>query len=431
MARKKSFTFSISIPISITLAALALAWSSGTAVLSQSRYEELQQRVTDRSSQIEEIEKEIEKLSGELTKTSQESKTLKNALYTVDLSRKKIGANILLAEARVGESESSIQTIAGEIIETQEKIKREREQVAGLLRLMDDAGSQSFIELFVLSDNISAVLRELGEIESVHARIQNEILTLRTASDHLAAKKDEHERERRKLLGYREDLVDQKVVLDNERKEKDTLLSATQNKESEFKKMLADANARKAQMEKELEEFAAELKQKIDPGSIPSPGTKLFSPPLDKIRITQRFGRTVDSARLYASGTHNGLDYGADRGTKLYAVADGVVTAVGNTDDVPGCYSYGKWILLKHPYGLSTMYAHLDIIKVAAGQEVKRGETIGLSGKTGYATGPHLHLTVFATQGVQIRKYDHSKFCKAATIPIAPINAYLDPEAYM
>lgn len=417
----------ILIPTSIAFIGLSLA----TVVLSQSRYEELEKKVSERSSEIQEIEKEIEKLSGELVKTSQESKTLTSALHTVDLSRKKIRANIELTEVRVEDSRSAIKTLAGEIVDTQEKIVRDREQVAGLLRLMDDAGSQSFIELFILSDDISAALMELGELESLHARMQEEILALRTASDHLAAKKSEHEEEKVRLLGYKEDLVDQKVVLDNERNEKDMLLSATQNKESEYKKLLADANARKAAMEKELEEFAAELKQEIDPGSIPAPGTKLFSPPLDKIRITQRFGRTVDSVRLYASGTHNGVDFRADRGSKIYSVADGIVTAIGNTDDVPGCYSYGKWILVKHPYGLSTMYAHLDIIKAAAGQEVQRGEIIGLSGKTGYATGPHLHLTVFATQGVQIRKYDHSKFCKAATIPIAPLNAYLDPEGYL
>lgn len=414
----------------ISISCLALCFAA-TVAFSQSRYDELAQKVSERSGEIREIEKEIVKLSTELSKTSQESKTLKSALHAVDLNRQKVNANIRLTETRVEDSESAIETLSKDITETQLKIDRDRETVAALLRSMDDAGSRSFVELFLSSSDFSSVLSELGEIESVHARMQEQIQTLRTASDHLAVKRTARESEKNKLLGYKGDLVDQKVILDNERKEKNTLLSETQNKESEYKKMLADANVRKAAMEKELEEFAAELKQEIDPGSIPTPGTKLFSSPLDKVRITQRFGRTVDSVRLYSSGTHNGMDFGADRGSKVYSVADGVVTAVGNTDEISGCYSYGKWVLVKHPYGLSTMYAHLDIVKAAVGQEVKRGDMIGLSGKTGYATGPHLHLTVFATQGVQIKKYDHSKFCKAAVIPVAPLNAYLDPEGYM
>jgi murein DD-endopeptidase MepM/ murein hydrolase activator NlpD len=64
------------------------------------------------------------------------------------------------------------------------------------------------------------------------------------------------------------------------------------------------------------------------------------------------------------------------------------------------------------------------------GQQVSTGETIGYSGNTGYSTGPHLHINVYASQGVQVQKYSSSINCKNVSIPIAPIEAYLDPMLY-
>jgi murein DD-endopeptidase MepM/ murein hydrolase activator NlpD len=87
--------------------------------------------------------------------------------------------------------------------------------------------------------------------------------------------------------------------------------------------------------------------------------------------------------------------------------------------------------MVKHPNGLSTVYGHLSSISVTTGAQIKKGDTIGYSGNTGYSTGPHLHLGLYATQGVRIEQYVNSKGCKQATIPLADIKAYLDPMAYL
>jgi murein DD-endopeptidase MepM/ murein hydrolase activator NlpD len=108
--------------------------------------------------------------------------------------------------------------------------------------------------------------------------------------------------------------------------------------------------------------------------------------------------------------------------------------AVGNTDAVKGCYSYGKFVLIKHNNGLSTLYAHLSFASVKKGDTVITSDVIGYSGNTGYSTGPHLHFTVYASQGVQIVRYGDYKAktnCADANIPVAPLNAYLNPIDYL
>ena len=85
---------------------------------------------------------------------------------------------------------------------------------------------------------------------------------------------------------------------------------------------------------------------------------------------------------------HEGLDIPADRGSPVYATADGEVTAASPSG------AYGNLVMLDHGYGLETRYGHLSAFKVHAGQTVKRGDVIGLVGATGHATGPHLHYEI-------------------------------------
>jgi hypothetical protein len=85
---------------------------------------------------------------------------------------------------------------------------------------------------------------------------------------------------------------------------------------------------------------------------------------------------------------HAGLDLSAPRGTEVYATANGVV------DESQTRGGYGRQILLDHGFGYKTRYAHLSESFVQPGQEVTRGEIIGLVGSTGRSSGPHIHYEV-------------------------------------
>ena len=85
---------------------------------------------------------------------------------------------------------------------------------------------------------------------------------------------------------------------------------------------------------------------------------------------------------------HYGVDLAADTGTAVRCFADGTVTAVGESS------SYGKYCIVTHGGGYTTLYAHLSRITASSGAEVKREEKIAEVGETGIATGPHLHFEV-------------------------------------
>ena len=108
-------------------------------------------------------------------------------------------------------------------------------------------------------------------------------------------------------------------------------------------------------------------------------------------RISDRFGYRIDPF-TDVKRHHDGIDISARIGTKVHAAAAGtVVKAI--TSYTPG-RGYGKEVVIDHGNGMQTRYAHLSKVLVKKGQQVKRWEVIGEVGKTGRATGPHLHYEV-------------------------------------
>ncbi len=85
---------------------------------------------------------------------------------------------------------------------------------------------------------------------------------------------------------------------------------------------------------------------------------------------------------------HRGIDLAAPVGTPVYCAMDGRVLAIGRDRIL------GNYILVKHPEGFSTLYAHLSRVVVRRGQYVIKGRKIGYVGRTGRATGPHLHFEI-------------------------------------
>jgi hypothetical protein len=105
--------------------------------------------------------------------------------------------------------------------------------------------------------------------------------------------------------------------------------------------------------------------------------------------ITQEFGENPGNYSRWNMKAHNGIDWGCPSGTNVLAAAAGTVE---RTDyDETG---YGWYIQIKHPDGLTSVYAHLSQIRVQPRTEVKAGQLIGQSGSTGNSTGPHLHFEV-------------------------------------
>ncbi|MBX4209502.1 M23 family metallopeptidase [Candidatus Parcubacteria bacterium] len=114
--------------------------------------------------------------------------------------------------------------------------------------------------------------------------------------------------------------------------------------------------------------------------------TERFDFPVADPIVTDPYGYIRQTGAT--SITHKGTDFRAPEGTPVMAANRGVVRLVQETRN------YGKTIVVDHGLGIMTFYMHLSKISVTEGELVKKGQIIALSGQTGYAEHPHLHLTV-------------------------------------
>jgi hypothetical protein len=123
-------------------------------------------------------------------------------------------------------------------------------------------------------------------------------------------------------------------------------------------------------------------------GGKPTKRKRLLKPlPFNgEFHLTQAFGENPFLYRHLGLPGHNGLDWGMPEGEKVLAVDDGFVIRVDERPD-----GFGKHIKVQHEWG-QTLYAHLSQFAVVLNQPVKQGDIIGLSGNTGFSTGPHLHF---------------------------------------
>jgi len=117
--------------------------------------------------------------------------------------------------------------------------------------------------------------------------------------------------------------------------------------------------------------------------------------PVNYKGVTSQYGYRTHPT-LNRKEFHRGTDLRAGMNTEIHATADGVIEYAG----LHNASGYGRLIILDHNYGFKTYYGHMNKILANAGQYVKKGDVIGLSGNSGMSNGPHLHYEVRFTQRV-------------------------------
>lgn len=404
---------------------------SSTASSQTAEEELIKSKIDERNNQIKILEEEIKQYNLEVLNASTQAKSLQGTLKTLDLTNKKISTDINLTQNKIIKTELTIEQLGDEIEKAEVHMDLNKQAIISALRQKWEMGNRSLFEVILAEADISDLWKDWDNINQIQETVRIKSRELAVQKVDLENKQDTFRGQKTSLVSLKQDLSGKKQAVESTTQEKVAILAITKNKEQAFKELVKTKEEQKEQFEKELYEFESQLNILIDKGAYPKPRNGIMAWPLDNVFITQKFGKTVGSEKLYTSGSHNGIDFRASTGTKVKNVLEGTVVGTGNTDAYKGCYSFGKWVMVKHDNGLSTIYGHLSVISALNGTRIEAGDTIGFSGNTGYSTGPHLHISVYATQGVRIEKYTQSKGCKEATIPLADIKAYLDPLDYL
>ena len=345
---------------------------------------ELDKKIKDYRKQINEMGAKVKSLLGEIDTLQQDEAMAGQELVVLELQNKKIKENINLLNNAMGLEQNKINELTGQI----------RNRLVDMYKY----GVSGEMNLIFASQNISEAVEAVHLLKIINAHDENILSQLKNRYQNI-------ELSRHILREQQELLTQQSKEVEDQRDKYKKTISETNSfiKNIQREKSLAEKAAREAEeaqravgrtitnlMKRKKEQQAKQQKQSTD--YLKGKGT-MFDWPV-RGQVTSKFGNRVHPM-FKTKSQHSGIDIAAPSGTPVKAAASGEVLYVG------WMRGYGQVIILDHGRNITTVYAHLSSTQVSEGQVVKAGNVIGRVGKTGNATGFHLHFEVRVNGKIQ------------------------------
>jgi murein DD-endopeptidase MepM/ murein hydrolase activator NlpD len=383
----------------------------------------LKQQINDKAQALQEINQKILETQQELGKTANQSKTLNQEIQRFDYTINQLNLNIRASEIMIDKLNLEIESLQYEIGDIQNQIQIKKSAVASLLDILNKRDQETALTIFLRNKSLAESFTELQNLADFNFRLSNEVSGLLELNSQLSGNLELNSQKKQNVISENNNLKNKKTITNNQKSEKQT---QTKNQEKAYQQLISELEQRQSAIAAEIEKLEEELRLTIDPSLLPAPRSGVLEKPI-KGPLTQGYGDTGFAKTAYRGKWHNGVDFGAPIGTPIVAAESGTIVEMWDQDKY--CYkgAYGKFMVIQHNNNLTTLYAHLSLFNanLKKGDSVNRGELIGYVGNSGYATGPHLHLTVYASQTFRIGS------SKVNCGPVMPYGGDLDPMKYL
>ncbi|MBR0220974.1 MAG: peptidoglycan DD-metalloendopeptidase family protein [Synergistaceae bacterium] len=383
------FKFFVILVLIINIFSLNYAWAAAQNIDSQIASEErhrkeLDKKIKDYRKQIQEMGAKVKSLLGEIDTLQQDEAMAGQELVVLELQNQKIKENINLMSKAMGLE--------------QNKISELEQQIKNRLVDMYKYGVSGEMNLIFASQNISEAVEAVHLLKIINDHDENILSQLKRRYENI-------ELSRHILKEQQELLTRQSKEVEDQRDKYKKTISETNSfiKNIQREKALAEKASREAEeaqravgrtitnlMNRKKAMQAQQKKQSTD--YLKGSGTMLDWPV--RGQVTSKFGNRVHPM-FKTKSNHSGIDIAAPSGTPVKAAASGEVLYVG------WMRGYGQVIILDHGRNITTVYAHLSSTRVSDGQVIRAGSVIGGVGKTGNATGYHLHFEVRVNGKIQ------------------------------
>lgn len=386
---------------------------------------DLKNAIDSKTEELRQVHRQIEETQENLLKTGQKKRTLKHDLsrnnYFINQLRLSLRSNVIT----IDKLNLEIDSLDHNINETQAGIKLKNEAVSKIFREVQIKDEEDLIIIFFKNQSLAQSLDEVHALTETRTALSQNIKELQTLKQNLD---DQFNRVAAKKTGIEREFQTSKVrksLIEDQQKERQELLALTKNQEGLYEKLIDELAKRQTEIAKEIEELEAVLRRQINPKLLPPERPGVLGWPIERgyQKITQGYGATTFARYGYKGRWHNGIDLGGSIGTPILAAGEGLVLSIGDQDKYCSRGAYGRYVVVRHPNNLVTLYAHLSRQSVNPGDKVGTGEVIGYMGSTGYSTGPHLHFTVYDANTFKIRQ---SSLCGPM-----PAGGDINPSVYL
>lgn len=378
----------------ILLLFILLSYSS-FYVLAQTEEE----RISKLKEEIQKLQEEADKYRQNIAQTQEEARTLTNEINSIQKQISNLENQIYLITKKIDKTALEINQTEGDIYEIENEISQQKNTIGELILSLDKIDKEGLLVILFKNPNLSGYFKQQEYTLKVNSNLLAAVSELKRNQELLSGHKTELENMQTGLEQLKYNQTGQKISLGGAKSDKDYLLKQTKGEESQYQKLLSEAEKKERDFFNELRALES---QAISGGIyivhevatyIPPKGKKIFTWPEADKRITQGYGMTAYAKRgAYGGAPHNGLDVALGYGTPILAIGGGQIIANGTSD------GWGNWAAIKHPEqgNLISLYSHMSAFApLKVGTKINQGQVLGYEGATGKVTGPHLHLSLY------------------------------------
>lgn len=362
----------------LTLLTLAAAGSVRPAYAAKTAAElEEEQRKAAQIAALEQKKREQQEKLKDLEKQIAEAKAKKeDVMVTKNLLDQR---NQLLLE-QIDDTQNQIDDAAAQIARYELLEQEQYELFCQQVRSEEERGSLSYLSVLFKATSMADLLNRMEFVNEVAEYNKTLIAAMKETRENIKAEKTEMEAKEAQLGEQQDELqgkLDETTKLMNE-------YAADQ-------KALERMHAAE---EKAADEIDAQIARLIADSDV-VPGSEGFIWPVSTSKmISSPIGSRVAPGG-FGSTNHKGVDIcNVGYTSSVYATKSGRVLLTNSSGWGGG---YGNYVVIDHGGGLTTLYAHMSVVKVSPGDTVSQGTVIGVTGNTGASTGPHLHYEVRTT----------------------------------
>lgn len=374
----------------LTLLTLVAAGSVRPAYAAKTAAElEEEQRKAAQIAALEQKKKEQQEKLKELEKQIAEAKAKKeDVMVTKNLLDQR---NQLLLE-QIDDTQNQIDDAAAQIARYELLEQEQYELFCQQVRSEEERGSLSYLSVLFKATSMADLLNRMEFVNEVAEYNKTLIAAMKETRENIKAEKTEMEAKEAQLGQQQDELqgkLDETTKLMNE--------YAADQRELE-KLYAAEEEAGKA--------IVAEINRLMAESDVVPSAEGFIWPVTTSRKISSPQGNRVSPGNGIGSSNHKGVDIcNVSYSSKIYATKSGkvLIASMPYSDPDGGKSGYGNYVVIDHGGGMSTLYAHMSIVKVSVGQYVTQGDVIGVTGNTGASTGPHLHYEVHSTTMVNGR----------------------------
>ena len=386
--------------------------------------EELEQKISSIDKQIAENKKKIEALKGkkesqqeylntldgQITANREKADVIDTQIRAIDGEIKKLNDQINKLKKDISVIKGEIKVANEQIAETQEQIDASKDELSTKLRSSYINGDESNLKILMGSSSLASFLTHLEMMKRISEndkkmidRFKKVVMKLKAQKAELVKKKKTLDEKKEKIVKAKDEKVANKNQLSAKKAEYTKTLNKLQHSYAEVDAYLDQLNKNSAAYENYIKKLQNERvaadreidniissRQQTTQGTTPPAyaSDKSWVRPLGGAGyVPSGYGNR--DPRISGWAFHGGTDYAASEGTTIYASRAGTVIAA-----VWGTTGYGRYVVIDHGDGYTTLYGHCSNLLVSTGQVVSKGQAIAQVGQTGNARGNHLHFEV-------------------------------------